>query len=213
MRLIIDLLAMILATLIIMVTCHSCIDRNADNYADDSIDMQTDSAKLVDMHNDMLDMVEDIYSNQGRYFNDENVRLFRSDSSVVKFSSFTECGTVYMYFTPLACWECIREISKGALESDNACSLSFIIPISLRNAVGRIMMECNIPSEQVYYIEGSLGLPIEEENKVFFFTITPGEKSTHRLNVENVFVPVRDADVVVTYLGALAEHFASISAI
>lgn len=191
----------------------SCVRNGSDSGVTDVADELSDSAKLIDLHNDVLDMVGSIYSNQGRSVNADVVSLSDTDGSPADFGSFARKGTVYVYFTPLACWECLRVICRAALECDNDDSLCFVVPASLRDAVGRIMSECEIPSDRIYYLNGSLGLPVEMENKVFFFTISRHDDNPRRLYIDNVFAPIRDADVVATYMYALADIRSSESAL
>lgn len=173
-------------------------DGSSQTSPDEALPAYEDSARLAAFRSDVAEMVEDAFSNRGASVRRVDVSLTDASGRPADFRMFSADSVVYMYFTPLACWECIKTVCR-AVPADGPTVL-FVIPEHLRDAVGRIKAEAGVPDRATCYLRGSLGLPVEDDNKVFFFTL---EDDGPRMRVENVFAPVADGDVVDAYFSAL----------
>lgn len=166
-----------------------------------------DSLKVDELKSDFIDMIEYIYTNQGRHVDTNTVMLSDLNGNKVSFHSYVTDHIIYVYFTPLACWDCIKAVCGTALNCDNGDKLHFIIPDQLRDAAGKILSDAGIPTDRLYYLHGSLGLPVEGDNKVFFFTLSRDDRSSGDVAINDVFVPGTYSGAVETYMDVLNVRF------
>ena len=193
-----------LSCVIFLVSACAGCSRGPANRPDDTaaaVAAFDDSVRLANLQADMAEMVEDIFANRGVSVKAADVALADSTGRAVEFGSFSADSTIYVYFTPLACWECIRTVCGALLSDAGAERLRFVVPESLRHAVGRIKAEAGVPDSRVVYMSGSLGLPVEDDNKIFLYTVESGDGV---VRIENVFAPVADAGAVEAWLSAVA---------
>lgn len=166
-----------------------------------------DSLAMESLKNNVADMVEEIFTNQQGRIKVTDVIPVDSNGESVPLRAFDADSVVYMYFTPLACWECIKSASAAIQRGEHASRIRYLIPESLRNAVNQIMAEAEIPDSQVCYVaDGCLGLPIEDDNKIFFFTLDRDSSDNRYMVIRNVFSPIREVENLTDiYLGVLIE--------
>lgn len=159
---------------------------------------EPESAPAADLQAAAAGLAENIFANRGARIDTAAVSLADSLGNVREWGSFAADSTVYFYFTPLECWDCIRTAAAQSAESCAAPHIIYVVPGQLRNAVNVIAAESGVPRERMYFLSGELGLPAESANRIFFFTMGEGAA------VENVLVPDRAFDGVVdAYAGVL----------
>lgn len=183
-----------------------CQSRGGDGDSSFGLEEKSDSLMLSDLRIDIVEMVETTYSNQGLSVETKAVSISDAEGNPVDFRYFSADRSIYMYFTPLACWECIHTVCKAVLNSDCGEDVVFVIPESLRGAVGRIIAEAEVPADKTFYLHGSLGLPVEQENKLFFFTLSSSPREPGLMAINDVYAPLAYAEAVDAYLSTLAER-------
>lgn len=67
-----------------------------------------------------------------------------------------------------------------------------MVPIKYKDAINTITNEAKIPRENIQFLSEELGLPIERENRIFFFTFDDCHIHPGQLMVNNVFLPARE---------------------
>ena len=191
----------IIAVLLPLIMAAGCSPKSPD-ITDTGF---ADTPVAEDLRFDAEEMVEALIVNRGRTAGSDVPAM--SDSAGVRRTAmpFAADSAVYFYFTPLACWECIREVCAVVGENENAGRVIYLIPERLRHASGRISAEAGIPAGRTFYLEGELGLPLEAENRIFLFTLGSPD-ADGRMSVDNILAPPRSlANVAGAYLDALFE--------
>ncbi len=163
-----------------------------------------DTEAVMRLEYDMADMVEDIFSNQDGKIDFKVTRLSDMTDREVGFRSLTKDSVIYMYFTPLACWDCVKAVCGHLRESDYGRFVWLVMPESLSHASGRIRAEAGISDDRLYKLRGELGIPLEDDNRVFFFTVEEGGSG----RIKNVFAPNEDIAVTDAYFDAVAGEIA-----
>ena len=167
--------------IIIIITCiifaYECkLDTLSTKYSIDYA--KKDSA--LNMYYDMMYIVESIFTNQG-YKVPENIS-FKKKLYSYKSADFNN-NTFFVYVSPLYCWSCVNTINGHIKSVINDRNLAYIIPAKYADEIDLFLDFIDIPSNNVYFISSKLGLPIEESNRVFLFTIEEPNI------IKNVFPP------------------------
>ena len=131
---------------------------------------------------DMAEIVECIYLNQGFQLPKNVVFRKALDNSI---STIFEKKTIFAYISPLACWSCVKTINGHLSDYFDKCNIVYLIPENLSSEIQTFLDYTKIPKNKVYYISTNLGLPIEDNYRLFLFSL--GENNT----IIDVFPPTK----------------------
>jgi hypothetical protein len=147
---------------------------------------------------DMEEIVECIFQNRG--FQLPNDIVFRKASNNSIRSGF-DSETVFAYVSPLACWSCVKTINGYLNDISDSCNITYLIPENLSNEIQTFLDYSNIPKNKIYYISTKLGLPIENTNRVFLFTIDEDNL------IINVFPPTKySKEITESYINSIINN-------
>lgn len=147
---------------------------------------------------DMEEIVECIFQNRGFQLPNDIVFRKASNNSIRK--EF-ESETIFAYISPLACWSCVKTINGHLNDISDSCSITYLIPENLSNEIQTFLDYSNIPKDKLYYMSSNLGLPIEDTNRVFLFTIDEDNLIT------NVFPPTKySKEITETYINSIINN-------
>lgn len=189
-----NILKFLIAHVFIIGLLTGCGGKSLDtNLNNSSPTEQIDSTLTIPILMERIeDMVEVTYANQCKYIFTDRLQLTDSNGKTIKFATLKGDGTVYMYFTPLECWECIKEVSHHIEQQPYSAHIIYMVPIKYKDAINTITNEAKIPRENIQFLSEELGLPIERENLIFFFTFDDCHIHPGQLMVNNVFLPARE---------------------
>lgn len=182
-------------SLVLVTICVGFANKtNSGSQYDDSMFKEVKRDSIINMSYDMEDIIESIFTNQG-YKLPKDVNLTKgSDKNVLL--NFDE-EIIYAYISPLSCWSCVKSIKTHLTSIDND-KIIFIIPSKFSNDIQTFLDYIGIPPNQIYFISKELGLPIEETNKVFLFTINRNHTIT------NVFPPTKySQEITEAYINSI----------
>lgn len=147
---------------------------------------------------DMEEIVECIFQNIGFQLPSDIVFRKASNNNIRK--GF-EPKTIFAYVSPLACWSCVKTINGHLHDISDSCNITYLIPENLSNEIQTFLDYSNIPKDKVYYMSSNLGLPIEDTNRVFLFTIDEDNLIT------NVFPPTKySKEITETYINSIINN-------
>lgn len=152
---------------------------------------------IIHMSYDMEDIIESVFSNQG-YKLPENIsyKKFKGDSCNFSFKE----NTIYAYVSPMTCWSCVKDIKKQ-LESIDELKVVYIIPVEFTVDIQTFIDCVGIPMSNIYLLSRKIGLPIEEANKMFLFTVDSNNIIT------NVFPPTKySQDITEAYISTILNN-------
>lgn len=164
--------------------------------------VNNESTKLKDSISnlcfDMEEVVGCIFQNQGFQLPDNIVFRKASNNSI---STGLEKGMVYAYVSPLDCWSCVKTINSHLHDISATSNITYLIPENLSDEIQFFLDYSNIPENKIYYMSSDLGLPIEDTNRVFLFTID-------RNNIiANVFPPTKySKEKTETYINSIINN-------
>ncbi len=182
-------------SLVLLTICVGFANKtNTSSQYNDSEFEEAEKDSLINMSYDMEDIIESIFTNQG-YKLPKDVNLTKvSDKNVLL--NFDE-NMIYAYISPLSCWSCVKSIKKQLISIDNK-NIIFLIPNKFSNDIQTFLDYIEIPHNQIYFISKDLGLPIEETNKLFLFTINNNDTIT------NVFPPTKySQEITEAYINSI----------
>lgn len=182
-------------SLVLLTICVGFANKtNSSSQYDDSMFEEAEKDSIINMSYDMEDIIESIFTNQG-YKLPKDVNL-TNGSDKRALLNFDE-DIIYAYISPLSCWSCVKSKKKHLTSIDND-NIIFIIPNKFSNDIQTFLDYIGIPHNQIYFISKDLGLPIEETNKVFLFTINRNNTIT------NVFPPTKySQEITEAYINSI----------
>lgn len=172
------ILFFLLICLIIHIVCY--ISKTVTKPVQDYEQEEGNIDSIISLSYEIRDIVGDVFLNQDYYLaNDIKVKKAINDS-IINFDT----NSVYVYISPLSCWSCVKSIHNHLSVIDNR-NLKFLVSEKFTDVIKTFLDYVDIPLSQVYFISESLGLPIEETDKVFLFTVNYNRRIT------NVFPPTK----------------------
>lgn len=89
----------------------------------------------------------------------------------------------FVYVPKYVCESCVNELC-GLLKSENLMNkVGFLIPHELYGRYDFMIIKAEVPTENLLYINGSLGIPIEKESAMFMFSLSDD------YGFQNIYVP------------------------
>lgn len=137
---------------------------------------------VMKMSYDVEEIIEQIFSNQG-YKLPLNTK-FRKASNNNVITEFEE-SAIFFYISPLICWSCVKSINEHLASIADEFHIIYLIPDHMSLDITPFLDYSKIPINDLYYLSTDLGLPIEELNIAFFFTIK------NQNLISNVFPPTK----------------------
>jgi|UniRef100_UPI004024EBF7 hypothetical protein len=124
---------------------------------------------------------------------DNNKNLVNKEKHNICLEKIKRHYTYYVYIPNYVCYDCITKIVEDLRNYGCIKQTLFIIP--LENDYGELTKQIKIPSGNILYLKDKLGLPIEDENVIFMFTLSSDNK------IENIYAPnKRLSKLTETYL-------------
>lgn len=182
-------------SLVLLTICVGFANKtNTSSQYNDSEFEEAERDSIINMSYDMEDIIESIFTNQGyKLPKDINLTKISDNNDLLNFDE----NMIYAYISPLSCWSCVKSIKNHLTSIDNN-NIIFLIPNKFSNDIQTFLDYIEIPHNQIYFISKDLGLPIEETNKVFLFTINNNDTIT------NVFPPTKySQEITEVYINSI----------
>lgn len=190
------IIGIIFSTFTLLVVIYFATKQSYRSSVPYNSEMEVDS--LLNLSFDMEEMIESIFLNQG-YKLPKNI-VFRKASNTTDTITLGR-KTIFAYMSPLACWSCVKTINKHLSSIPYTYDLVYLIPENLSVEIQTFLDYTGIPISQVYYLSSNLGLPIEETNRVFLFTLE--DKNI----IHNVFPPSKySQEITETYINSIVTN-------
>lgn len=155
---------LIYVTSILIYGCGNS-DRNPtiDKLYDDS------QSTFIESLSETEDLIFDIYLNS-----DLKVSLYRNELIDIKNNSLSinklsYQQKLYAYVTPFCCANCIMELDS--LFRAKNINHSYIGPYNSRDDLILMFKILHIPIEKIIFINEALNIPLENQNRIFTFTL------------------------------------------
>lgn len=170
------------AAFLLMLTSVSC-GKQCD--ASEQVTILNDSIlNLINMQYSTEDIIAYAYMNTDlgislrneNTFHDYTLQIINDKRILLSFDWI-------VYVPKYVCESCVDELCK-LLKSENLLSnVGFIIPYELYGNYESLIRRTEMPTENLLYIAGSLGLPIEKEDMLFMFSLSDD------YGFQNIYVP------------------------
>lgn len=173
-----------ISLIIIIVSIIGCSQNRFENTSNDYLD--DEERNNIEAYYLAEDVVTYAYLNS-----DLNVDLAKCEETtfydnnkyIINKSEFLNAYDWFVYIPRYVCEDCIVDLCGIFQNQDLMEDVAFILPYD--EDFNNLVKAVGLSSSNIKYIKGKMGIPAENENLMFVFTISPNYK------VKNVYVPDR----------------------